>query len=95
MENCSVEWHHSAVLVTFEDGKTLLLQSDWDYIAFAYACGAPIGSGDPSSDEFDSKAWENYDITDITECPDEYYDQAEEDESSQKFDWESYEFPEE
>lgn len=39
MVPCSVESHHGAWLVTFDDGSTLLLQSDYDQAAFAVACG--------------------------------------------------------
>lgn len=35
---CTVESHYSAWLVTFDDGATLLLQSDYDQAAFAVAC---------------------------------------------------------
>jgi hypothetical protein len=78
MVPCKVEWYNNwpVLLVTFGDGRTLLLQSDWDYIAFCYACGAPIGSGDPSSSDYDAAAWERFDVTTITQCPDEYLELA-------------------
>lgn len=36
---CTVEYHHTAYLVKFEDGKSLLLQVDIDQEAFAQDCG--------------------------------------------------------
>jgi len=36
---CTVEWYHSAFLVTFEDGTDILLQSDWEQAAFVVDCG--------------------------------------------------------
>ena len=60
MVKCTVEYHYSAVLVTFEDGKTLLIQADYDQEEFAHNCGT-----EPSC------------ITEIEECPEEYYNVAE------------------
>ena len=40
--NCTVEYHYSAVLVKFEDGKSLLIQVDTDQEAFAQDCGTEI-----------------------------------------------------
>lgn len=77
MEKCKVVDLGYGYKVIFEDGKTLLLQSDYDYIAFAVDCGqipAPNDwDGCPSSLDVDLL---DYDLTDITECPEEYYDQA-------------------
>lgn len=79
MVKCTVAYHHSAYLVTFPDGNSLLLQSDWDQASFAVSCGlvkAPDNwDGRPSGL---GKAWEDCEMSDITECPDEYYEQARE-----------------
>jgi L-asparaginase II len=42
MVNCTVEYHFSAVLVRFEDGKSLLIQVDTDQEAFAHSCGTEL-----------------------------------------------------
>jgi hypothetical protein len=39
MVNCTAEHHFSAILVRFEDGKTLLIQGDTDQEAFLNDCG--------------------------------------------------------
>ena len=75
MIKCSVESHHSAYIVTIEEnGKTVLLQTDSDQVAFAVSCGlitAPDGwDGSP---DLLGKAWEDCNLEDITECPNSYY----------------------
>src|SRR5262249_36783349 len=67
---CSVEAYLSAWLVTFDDGSTLLLQSDYDQAAFAVACGAI--QAPPDWDGLPSKlgeAWGDFDASSIVECP--------------------------
>ena len=39
MIKCTVEDHYTALLVSFEDGKTLLIQPDLDQYAFIQDCG--------------------------------------------------------
>ena len=77
MVACSVESHYSAWLVTFDDGSTLLLQSDFDQAAFAVHCGAikaPDGwDGLPSKLGQD---WADFDPSTISYCPDDYLDLA-------------------
>lgn len=68
---CTVKEHYTALLVEFEDGKSLLIQSDYEQADFAYACGL-FTDMEEWLDNFG-----NYDFTDITECPEEYYDLAE------------------
>jgi hypothetical protein len=70
---CSVETHFCAWLVTFDNGDTLLLQSDYDQAAFAVSCGAieapPDWDGLPSKLGED---WACFDPSTICCCPDEY-----------------------
>ena len=78
MKPCTVGYHYGAWLVTFSDGRTLLLQGDWDQAGFAVSCGAitapPDWDGSPSGlgDE-----WAEVDATEIDSCPDEYWILAE------------------
>jgi len=65
MIKCTVEYHYSALLVKFEDGKSLLIQVDYDQHQFVQDCGI--------SCSFDSSEWM---IETIEECPEEYYDVA-------------------
>lgn len=58
MVNCTVTYHYSAVLVEFEDGKTLLLQSQDDQEAFAQDCGFEVGY----IDEIEECPEEYYDV---------------------------------
>ena len=75
---CAVEEHFGAWLVTFDDGRTLLLQSDWDQAAFAVNCGAITApdswDGTPSKLGDD---WLYLEPDDIDGCPDEYWELAE------------------
>lgn len=78
---CHCEWHYSALLITFYEGRrksTLLLQTDYDQAAFAVACG--VIKADRDWDGTPSKlgkAWEDCNLTDIDYCPDYYRDVAE------------------
>ena len=67
------------LLVEFEDGKSKLIQSDFDQAAFAVDCGLiaapPEWDGSPS--DLVGETWEKAELTDITECPFVYYDIAE------------------
>lgn len=78
MVACTVETHFTAWLVTFDNGASLLLQTDWDQAAFAVACGAidapPDWDGCPSKL---GEAWADLDPSTIGECPDDYLDVAE------------------
>ena len=69
---CTVKEHHTAILIEFEDGKTLLIQNDYEQSDFAYACGLFDKNMGNWLDCFGQ-----YDFTYITECPEEYYDLAE------------------
>lgn len=76
---CTVEPHYSCYLVTFEDGKSILLQSDYDQASFAASSGL---FSSEALENFDGRpstlvGWEDFDMTAIEECPDEYYDLAE------------------
>ena len=77
---CDVEEHHSAWLVTFDDGCTLLLQSDYDQAAFAVSCGAvestPGWDGSPSKLP-DPQAFYDLDCSSITSCLEDYQAAAE------------------
>lgn len=74
---CTVEPYLSAWLVTFDDGATLLLQSDFDQAAFAVACGEL-----EAPDDWDGlpsrlgEAWAAFDCGEITACPDDYLELA-------------------
>lgn len=70
---CTVKEHHTALLVEFDDGKSLLIQSDYEQADFAFSCG--LFKNDSMENWLDN--FGQYDLTDITECPEEYYDLAE------------------
>ena len=78
MVSCSVETHYGAWLVSFDDGSSLLLQSDYDQAAFAVNCGAI-----PAPEDWDGtpstlgRAWEDFSPEDIGWCPDDYLELAE------------------
>ena len=75
---CMVEEHFGAWLVTFDDGLTLLLQSDCDQAAFAVNCAAitaPDSWGSTPSTLGDD--WLYLEPGDIGHCPDEYWELAE------------------
>ena len=78
MIKCTVISHYGAYIVEFKDGKTILLQSDSDKASFAVSSGlitAPDG-WDGTPDKL-GKAWDNFDMETIAECPYDYYDVAE------------------
>ena len=78
MTKCTIISHYGAYIVEFKDGKTILLQNDFDKASFAVSCGLII-----APDGWDGcplklgEAWENCDMEDIEKCPDDYYDVAE------------------
>lgn len=78
MVACRVLPEHCGYAVSFRNGKSILLQSDLDYVAFAVSCGfipAPDGwDGDP--DKLEVKWWE-YSFTNIIKCPEKYMELAE------------------
>lgn len=77
MISCEVEYHHTAYIVRFEDGKSLLLQSDWDQASFAVSCGLVQAPDDwDGSPTKLGQAWIDCDLEDITECPDDYHEVA-------------------
>ena len=78
MVSCSVEHHHGAWLVSFDDGTSLLLQSDYDLASFAVSCGAVAArcDWDGSPSKLNEDAWGSLDPTTITACPSEYRDLA-------------------
>jgi hypothetical protein len=75
MVPCRVEWHGPALLVTLDDGRDILLQSDWDQVAFCVNCGLFTSeqlehyNGSPSDL---GDAWVDCDPTLIEACPEEY-----------------------
>lgn len=76
---CTVENHHSALLVTFEDGSDMVLQSDYDQVAFCVDCGLIKAPSDWDGRPSTVPEWVDCDPTDITECPDHYKEQADAD----------------
>ena len=64
--------------IAFADKKTLYLQTDYDKAAFLVACGEVVApdSWDGQPDSLPENWW-YVEETDITECPDDYYDIAE------------------
>jgi len=83
MVSCSVETHYGAWLVRFDNGTSLLLQSDFDQAAFAVHCGSIKAPEDwdglPSQLGDD---WVRLDPSTIDCCPDDYLDLAEPGEES-------------
>jgi hypothetical protein len=59
---CTVNWHYTALLVTFENGNNLLLQVDTDQNSFIEACG---------------RRYNRHNAGMIQYCPDDYYALAE------------------
>ena len=79
MISCKVSGNRIGHLtVTFDNGKSLYLQTDYDRAAFGIACGAikaPANwDGQPSN--LPDKWWV-VDWEDITSCSEEYEEQAE------------------
>jgi hypothetical protein len=58
---CTVEYHFSAVIVRFKDGKSLLLQSDIDQEEFAQNCGEEVSN----IDEIEECPAEYYDVAEF------------------------------
>ena len=79
MVACSVETHYGAWLVTFDNGSTLLLQSDYDQAAFAVNCGAiqAPSDWDGAPSKLPADSWACFDPSNINYCPDDYLDVAE------------------
>ena len=74
---CKVEYHHTAIIVRFNDGKSLLIQNENDQCAFAVDSGlisAPR-NWDGHADKL-GKVWTNCDLEDITQCSEEYHNMA-------------------
>jgi hypothetical protein len=83
MVSCTVETHFGAWVVAFDNGISLLLQTDYDKAAFAVSCGAIQAPAD--WDGLPSKlgtAWASFDPSIIDCCPDDYLDVAEPGEAS-------------
>jgi hypothetical protein len=77
MIRCIVTAETQGYVVSFRDQTSLLLQSDYEYVAFAVNCGLI-----PAPDDWDGdprhlrvKYWE-YNISGIVRCPEEYHKQA-------------------
>lgn len=72
MIKCKVEIYYTAWLVTFADGSTTLIQSDWNQAQFAVDCGAikapPNWDGIPSR----LPGWDDFRPEVIAKCPEEY-----------------------
>lgn len=63
--------------VSFDDGKTFYLQSDYDIAQFAVDCGLVIAPKDWDGIPFNlPEKWYDEDFESITECPDDYYFRA-------------------
>lgn len=75
---CSVEDESGAWLVSFDGGKSILLQSDYDQASFAVNSGAVEApkDWDGSPSELGDKFY-GLDPSSIVECPSDYLDQAE------------------
>lgn len=78
MVPCTVQMHQGAMLVTFDDGRDLLLQADYEQADFCLACGLldqDLGSADRLGDLM--AAFADCDPTGIEFCPEEYLEAAE------------------
>ena len=77
MVPCTVKSHYGAYIVTFEDGKTILLQDESDIASFAVDAGL-IETTEAWDGSIGSlgEAWNDIDLTDIEKCPALYYDIA-------------------
>lgn len=73
---CEVENYMGSLMVTFEDGSSLLLQSDWDQASFCDSCGLFSKRTPDGEDSVHNPDWPDCDPTSIWYCPDEYLDQA-------------------
>ena len=70
---CTVEWHHSALLVWFDDGRSLLLQQDVEQAEFCYSCGL-FELEENENHAIRSRGWQDCDPTQIENCPVAYYE---------------------
>jgi hypothetical protein len=76
---CEVEQDRTGHLtVTFEDGKDIYLQSDYEIAQFAVDCGE-VQTPDDWDGQPDNlpESWWEIEWEDITECPDYYKNNAE------------------
>lgn len=71
---CEVENYMGSLMVTFEDGSSLLLQSDYEQASFCDSCG--LFSHETQGDSVHNPDWPDCDPTSIWYCPDDYLDQA-------------------
>ncbi|GAI79550.1 unnamed protein product, partial [marine sediment metagenome] len=77
MIKCDVTYHHTAIIVRFDDGKSLLLQSDNDQASFAVQCGLIKADRDWDGCPIKlGQAWIDCDLEYIEECPEVYHDMA-------------------
>lgn len=79
MISCKVvENRMGHLTVSFDNGKSLYLQTDYDRAAFGVACGVVKASEnwDGQPDGLPENWWE-IDWDDITNCPEGYEEQAE------------------
>ncbi len=77
MIDCTVTSHYGAYIVTFEDGKTILLQDESDIAGFAVDTGLVKATEDwDGSIGSLGEAWDDVDMTDIEKCSEAYYDIA-------------------
>lgn len=78
MVGCSVTSHYGSYIVEFNNGRTILLQTDYDQAIFAVNSGflkAPKDwDGCPSKL---GQSWINFDMTNIDKCSEDYLDVAE------------------
>ncbi len=74
---CTVQETCGAWLITFADGRTLLLTTDKDRAGFAVRCGAIRARGDWDGHPETLQDWDAFDPTEIQQCPDEYANLAE------------------
>ena len=71
---CTVTSHYGAYVVTFEDGKTILLQDESDIAGFAVDAGLVKATEDwDGSIGSLGEAWNDVDLTDIKKCLHIYY----------------------
>ena len=77
MVKCTVESHHGAYIVTFSDGRDILLQDESDIASFAVDAGVvkPTEAWDGSIGSL-GEAWDDVEMTDIEECSELYQDIA-------------------
>ena len=74
---CNIEENCGAWLITFADGRTLLLTTDCDRASFAVRCGAIRAADDWDGNPETLPGWGDFDPGEIQQCPDDYADLAE------------------